>query len=146
MNKITFYIFAVLAFLIFTNTEIYACSCFNPDNETLVQRVNKAKKDSQAVFSGRVLEVIQKPEKHQIVVKLRAEKSWKGNVSRQITIVTASDSALCGYNFEVGKSYLIYAQGSDANNLQTNLCTRTAGFSEAKADLKVLGKGKVPKR
>ncbi|HEX8286488.1 MAG TPA: hypothetical protein VF556_00745 [Pyrinomonadaceae bacterium] len=145
MNKIIFYIFAVLAFLIFTNTEIHACSCFNPDNETLTQKVNKAKNDSQAVFTGRVLEVIQKPEKHQIIVKLKAEKSWKGSVSRQITIVTASNSALCGYNFEVGKSYLIYAQDYGTNNLQTNLCTRTAGVSEAKADLKVLGKGKIPK-
>lgn len=127
----------------FTNIEIYACSCFQPDNETLTQRVGKAKNDARAVFSGRVLEIIRKPENNQIAVKLRTEKLWKGNVSKQVTITTGADSALCGYNFEVGKSYLIYAQGSNANNLQTNLCTRTAELTAAKADIKVLGRAKI---
>ena len=64
-------------------------------------------------------------------------------MSKEVTVSTGSDSALCGYNFEVGQSYLIYAGGVDVKNLQTNICTRTAKFAAAKADVKVLGKAKI---
>ena len=144
MKKITFYIFGFLAFLIFTNTEVHACSCIQRD-ETLTQQVRKAKTDARAIFSGKVLEVVRKPENHEVVVKFRVDKSWKGNVSKQMTITTGADSAMCGYNFEVGKSYLIYAQGSDTSSLQTNICTRTAQYAAAKADIKVLGRAKIPR-
>ena len=145
MKKITFYLFGIFAFLLFTNTEIFACSCLPFVDESVMQQVNRAKKDARAVFSGKVLKVVRKPGSSSVVVKFRAEKSWKGNVSRRISISTGADSALCGFNFEVGKSYLIYAQGTDAKNLQTNICTRTAGLPNAKADLKALGKGRIPK-
>ncbi len=143
MNKIILSTLGIFAFLIFTNIDAYACSCFPRGDEPLKQQVNKAKNDSQTVFSGKVLEVIRKPGNFQVIVKLRVENLWKGNVSRQITVLTGADSALCGYNFEVGKSYLIYASGADVNNLQTNICTRTANLSEAKADIKILGKSKI---
>jgi hypothetical protein len=144
MNKITFYILGIFAFLVFTNTETYACSCIQRD-EPLIKQVSRAKKDSNAIFSGKVIKVTPNPEKHEVVVKFRAEKSWKGNVSRQMTISTGENSALCGYNFEVGKSYLIYASGADAKTLQTNLCTRTAELRAAKSDLKLLGRAGIPK-
>jgi hypothetical protein len=145
MNKITFYIFGIFAFLVFTNTEIYACSCIQRGNETVAQQVGKAKNEARAVFSGKVLEVIKNPGEYEVTVKLKVEKSWKGNVPRQITVSTATDSAMCGYNFEVGQSYLIYASGTNINNLQTNICTRTAKSLQAKADLRVLGRGRIPK-
>jgi molybdopterin-binding protein len=145
MNKITFYLVGVFAFLLFTNTEIHACSCLPFGEETVARQVERAKTEARAVFSGKVVKIIKNPENHQITVQLAAAKSWKGNVPRRITITTASDSALCGYNFEVGNSYLIYAHGANAKNLQTNICTRTARIADAKADLKVLGKGKTPK-
>ncbi len=145
MKKLTFYLFAVFAFMLFNNTEIYACSCLPFGDESVTKQVARSKTDARAIFSGKVLKVIRNLEKHQITVKLQAEKSWKGTVPRKITITTASDSALCGYNFEVGQSYLIYAQGASAKDLQTNLCTRTARISDAKADLRALGKGKIPR-
>jgi len=143
MNKIILSTLGIFAFLIFTNIDAYACSCVLRGNEPLKQQVNRAKKDSSAVFSGKVLEVIKKPENFQVVVKLRVENLWKGNLSKEVTVLTGSDSALCGYQFEVGQSYLIYASGADVNNLQTNICTRTANLSAAKADIKILGKGKI---
>ena len=143
MKKIASYLTGVLAYLIFINIDAYACSCFPLGNEPLKQQVDRAKKNSAAVFSGKVLEVIKKPDNFQVVVKFQVQSSWKGNVSKQITITTASDSAMCGYNFEVGESYLVYTSGADVKNLQTNLCSRTAKLSAAKADTKVLGKAKV---
>jgi len=143
MKKIALYLIGIFAFLIFTNIDAYACSCFPSGGEPLKQQVNRAKKDSSAVFSGRVLEVVKKPENFQVIVKFQVQSSWKGNVSKQITVTTGLDSAMCGYNFEVGESYLVYTSGANVKTLQTNLCTRTAKLSAAKADTKVLGKAKV---
>jgi hypothetical protein len=144
-KKITFCLFSVLAFLLLTKGEVSACSCLAPGEETVMQQVSRAKNDALVVFTGKVLEIVKKPGSSSVVVKFRAEKSWKGNVSRRINISTGENSALCGFNFEVGKSYLIYAQGTNATDLQTNICTRTAGLTNAKADLKVLGRGRIPK-
>ncbi len=142
MKKITLYLVGFFALLIFTTTDAYACSCIPSGGEPLKQQIAKAKKDSAAVFSGKVLEIIKKPENYQIVVKFQVQSSWKGNVSKQITVTTASDSAMCGYNFEVGESYLVYTSGADVKNLRTDICTRTAKLSAAKADTKLLGKAK----
>lgn len=145
MKKITFYLFGIFAFLLFTNAEASACSCLPFGDESITQQVRRAKNDARVVFTGKVLGVVRKPGNSSVIVKFRADKSWKGNVSRRISISTGADSALCGFNFEIGKSYLIYAQGADAKNLQTNICTRTAALTNAKADLKALGRGVAPK-
>lgn len=143
MNKIIFYTLGIFAFLMFAGIDGYACSCVPFGEESVQQQVSKAKTNAQAVFVGKVLQIIKKPEKHEIVVKLKVENLWKGYLSKEVTVSTGADSALCGYNFEVGQSYLIYAGGADVNNLQTNICTRTAKFSAAKADIKALGKAKI---
>lgn len=145
MNKILFYLFGVFAFLLFNSAEIRACSCLPFGDESVARQVERAKTDARAVFAGKVVKVTKNLEKHQVTVRIRAEKSWKGTVPREITITTASDSALCGYNFAVGQSYLVYAQGTDVRNLQTNICTRTARIADAKADLKALGRGRIPR-
>lgn len=142
MKKIAFYTLGIFALFIFSSIDGYACSCLS-SGEPLKQQIAKAKKDSAAIFSGRVLEIIKKPENYQTIVKFQVQSSWKGNVSKQITISTASESAMCGYNFEVGESYLVYTNGADVKNLQTNLCTRTAKLSAARADTRVLGKARV---
>jgi hypothetical protein len=71
------------------------------------------------------------------------EKLWKGVLPEEISIVTGRGNGDCGYRFEVGGSYLVYAYGSDESSLSTNICQRTAKLSVAQADLKVLGRGKV---
>jgi hypothetical protein len=50
---------------------------------------------------------------------------------------------ICGYEFKVGESYLVYAHGSD--RLNTDICTRTEKLVDAGKDLKVLGKAKALK-
>ncbi len=147
MKNLPIYALAIFAVLIFAGIDAYACSCIpvNPD-EPIARQVSSAKKDSAVVFSGKVLEIVRKPEDFQIIVKFQTQSSWKGSVSKQITITTASDSAMCGYNFEVGKIYLVYASGANAKSLQTGICTRTAELKAAKADVKALGKAKILRR
>jgi hypothetical protein len=67
-----------------------------------------------------------------------------------VTVYTASSSASCGYPFNQGQEYLIYAYRTDgsaqpfdypANGFSTLLCTRTSLVSEAGEDLAALGPG-----
>jgi hypothetical protein len=107
-------------FLLFGAKETFACSCV-PTNPTSNEDFQKA----DAVFTGQVLDVKRKENSGMVEVKIAVQKYWKGNVSKQTKIMTAKDSAMCGFNFEVGKSYLVYANKSNGKLLTTN-CTRTS--------------------
>jgi hypothetical protein len=65
------------------------------------------------------------------------DRIWKGAHCGTVTVQTASDSAACGYSFEVGRTYLVYA--FKEGGLSTNICTRTRVIEEASEDLAALG-------
>ena len=138
------YIPLFLAVLMVASAErSYACSCvFSP--EPLKKQVQGAFSSSDAVFSGEVIEIKASPtNEYDVLVKLKINYVWKGESTREITIKTAKDSAMCGYNFEVGKKYLVYAYGlKDA--LSTSNCSRTSTFSP-QGDVKYLDKLKRKK-
>jgi hypothetical protein len=108
-----------------------ACSCAPPPPP------QTALKQSNAVFTGTVIGVTTSGNDH--VVRLRVESSWKGAKCGEATVVTASEDAACGYTFQVGQSYLVYAV-KEQGKLSTNLCSRTKPTSEATEDLTALGK------
>ena len=110
-------VFAFL-FLFFGAKETFACSCAPRD-----QTANEDFQKATAVFTGRVLSVQRKD--NFVTVKIAVQKYWKGKVSNEIKITTAKDSAACGFNFEVGKDYLVYATETNGK-LSTNICSRTA--------------------
>ena len=143
MKRLFRLIVGIAALVGFSWTEARACNCDLPlRNLTLKQQVKKAQKQSQAVFVGKVLQV--KPEGFGVSVRFRVENVWKGKLFREVTIFTGQGGGDCGYRFEVGESYLVYASGSN-EILNTNICQRTAPQSEG-GDMKLLGKGKTPAR
>jgi hypothetical protein len=135
-----FLIIASFLFVIFYAEKTYACSCLAPDpNQSLEQQVTEAYENSTAVFSAKVLSISENSAEYSKTIKLKLTKSWKGKFGKSITVTTAMDSAMCGYNFEIGKTYLIYANGKDVKNLSAGLCSRTAQL-KANEDVKVLHK------
>ncbi|MDA1348224.1 MAG: hypothetical protein O3A47_05065 [Chloroflexi bacterium] len=77
-------------------------------------------------------------------ITLSVSETWTGPEVREIAIVTASDGARCGYPFDVGGEYLVYAHGyrtEDERLPATGLCTRTRLLEEAEADLEDLRRG-----
>lgn len=127
----------------------FACSCdLPPMNKTAKQLVELEHKESTAVFVGEVIEIIV-PETppgglpRPAEVKFKVQKQWKGVAGDEIKVFTATICCMCGYNFEVGVSYLVYAYGTEG--LWTNTCTRTTPLGDAEKDLKVLGKAKSSK-
>ena len=67
-------------------------------------------------------------------------KQWKGVAGKTASIVSASNSAACGINFDSDRDYLVYAFKTEGDDqLRTNLCTRTKRAEGADADLAALG-------
>lgn len=116
-----------------------ACSCVFPT-------VEQAKQDAVALFEGLVTSVVDAPASGpdaypEHSVTLRVARSWRGlEQQEQVTLRTAKEGATCGYAFEVGTSYLVYAGGAPGK-LEVNSCGRTRRLSEASEDLAALGAG-----
>ena len=116
-----------------------ACSCVAPTPEGSLL-------NAQVVFEGQVLEVrpVQTPDgASRLEVKLRVVRAFKNAGHEQLTVWTASDSAGCGYAFQVGESHLVYAAGT-AEPYAVNLCSGTQPMAGAEAFLAHLGMGEVP--
>lgn len=124
-----------------------ACSCIPTTPE-------RSLKNSNAVFAGRVVDVIElnavegrnetpSPSSAGFKVLFEVSNVWKGTPSRQLVVTTSGSSASCGYSFQEGEQYLVYAS-SQGTQLETGLCSGTKPLSNAQADLAVLGRGKAP--
>lgn len=143
MKKVTFSIF-IFGFLFVLNaSSVFACSCLPMEDKSIDEKVRAEYSNSTGVFSGEVLQVIKEIGANQIKVKFRVKEAWKGKFSRQTIIKTVQDSAACGYKFEVGKKYLVFAAGEE-NNLRTDICTRTSLLKPNK-DVSILNKIKKQK-
>ncbi len=141
MNKIIFSIIFSTFLIALTASDIFACSCFQPEDVPIEKQVREAYQKSSSVFIGEVVEVIKKPDVYS--VRFKVEKTWNKKFQKEIIVSTAKDSSLCGYSFVVGKKYLVYASENN-NNLMTNICTRTASVISNK-DIAFLNKIKKPK-
>ena len=126
-----------------SSTPGYACSCIalGPPEEELAR--------STAVFTGTVLEVYtrNKPgfsisSADPVDVTFQVETVWKGPAAKTLVASTARYGASCGYEFEAGNRYLVYANGAESG-LTVSLCSRTRPISQATQDLDQLGQGKV---
>lgn len=129
MKRILFVAVAFAAFMFVAPGSAMACSCMVTD-APLEEQIETAYKDASAVFSGEVISVTDSADdSYSYAVKIKVAKSWKGGKAKEITVTTGKDSAMCGFNFEVGKSYLVYAHG-EAEKLSTNICSRSRVFDK----------------
>ena len=106
--------------------------------------------DSAAVFSGEVLDVEEGPPVKMFGesfpsnrITLRVSEVWKGPRRETLEVSTPIDGALCGYHFEEGQEYLVYAYGKE-EPFEVDLCSQTRQLSKAGEHLRVLGDGRRP--
>lgn len=126
----------------------HACSCAGPAGSP--QRVaEQALSGSSAVFSGEVVDIdwpllpvsSAAPE----TVTFRVSEVWKGPERRTLEVKTAVSDVSCGYPFDAGESYLVYAYDDGTGDVASaSLCSSTKALSDAGADLEALGPGAVP--
>jgi hypothetical protein len=72
-------------------------------------------------------------------VRFSVVTAWRGVDTREVTVSTHRSSAMCGYPFQEGEEYLVYARGGEG--LTVSLCSRTAPLADAGEDLAALGAG-----
>ncbi|WP_277813381.1 hypothetical protein [Geobacillus sp. CAMR5420] len=124
--------------------QTYACSCVPPRSPS--EEFTK----SDAVFSGKVVRIYEttrkEPEIRERVPKravvFSVNRTWKGVNETHVVVYTGFHEADCGYPFEVGKEYLVYAY--DDTDWVTGICSLTKPLSLAKPDIEAFGKGKPP--
>ena len=149
MRKILSLTALAIVFLLFNSVESYACSCaLDIKKVSLRKKVKRSVNDAGAVFSGKVVSIESDSDlpnkRYASKVKIEVDSLWKGDLSETVIVQTGIGGGDCGFPFEVGESYLIYAYGSAKDNsLGTGICSRTQRLAQAAEDLKVLGKGKI---
>jgi len=119
-----------------------ACSCAPPP------AANVALNEADAVFAGRVIELRLVPQfgrdpassflVEDLEVTIAVHSLWKGEVGETQRLFTTFTCCVCGFHFEIGEEYLVYATDVDGM-LRTSMCTRTTLLSAASEDLVILG-------
>jgi hypothetical protein len=74
-----------------------------------------------------------------LAVRFRVFKSWKGAAADELIVRTESQVTMCGVDFQVGQTYLVYAIGEVGEALRTSRCLHTRAIGEAKGDIDALG-------
>ncbi|MFN8516145.1 MAG: hypothetical protein U0841_26870 [Chloroflexia bacterium] len=137
-------LFATFATLFALPQVCFACSCVPPGPP--LEELARA----SAVFRGKVTAIDQIGSVKRVTVQVTTV--WKGAVTTETQIQTNDNSAACGFPFELGSEYLIYATATatdDASGrpvapLSTYLCSRTQLASRATDDFAALGPGQAP--
>ncbi|MBS1251365.1 MAG: putative cell wall hydrolase LytN [Anaerolineales bacterium] len=140
--RVMLFLAVVMALLLVNPGRAYACFC--------VPRGSPAEElaKSTAVFTGRVVSIESSSaplwrDVDSVNVTFRVSEVWKGPRRGKLTVLTARHGIDCGYEFESGKEYLVYAAGAE-NRLVVWFCSRTQPLAEAREDLAVLGAGRAP--
>ena len=133
---------ALLACLWITETPVDACSCIGtrPPCEATWQ--------AAVVFTGTATAIEpasrSRPEIRQGYteslrrVTFRVTEAFRGVDGKAVVLDTGASGASCGYDFEPGQDYLVYAHRSPDGRLSTGICSRTRPISEAAEDLAYL--------
>lgn len=127
-------LFLVLFGLTYAPTA-HACSC-------MALTPSEGFTSSYAVFTGEVTDIAKNESTafRGREVTLKVKDLWKGDPEPIIKVHTAGSSAACGYPFQKGVTYLVYAIRDEADPMRVSLCGRTAPVDRAKEDLSFLGK------
>ena len=110
----------------------YACSCGAVSTQRLIS-------SSEGVFSGQVTAIEKETATRTTTATLRVSEVWKGPKRATLEVSTPSDEAACGYTFEEGQEYLVYAYGKQ--HLKVDACSGPTHLSKADEALALLGNG-----
>jgi len=111
------------------------CLCAS-DASNLPAVVVAAVEEMDAVFSGRATRTarVRGPE-HWLETTFEIESHWKGQEVKRVRVRTPWFAALCGFPFEHGKRYLVYAVIEEDGRLYTDACTRTKLLEHAEDEV-----------
>lgn len=133
-------IFFIISLLSITNFAL-ACDC--DGTPTIAESI----KSSDVIVTGKVISILpdNKNGKQSTylfeIIRLKVESVIKGDSTQVIEIKTAATTAMCGFPFKKGESYLVYGSSDKKANKKVywvSFCDRTKSLSEAEEELQVL--------
>jgi hypothetical protein len=124
--------FRIAILLISVSSAANCCECADPG--PACQAFNAPY--PQAVFVGRVENIVRGPQEN--LVALEVSESFHPDVHGKVFVRTPSSGASCGYHFEEGQDYLVWATAKEVSDLQVSLCSATQRLEKASSDLEYL--------
>ena len=107
-----------------------ACSCAPP------RTVSEAVEGHDRVFLGTVTS-IESPDGFMQRVTFRVSEHFKGSRVPVLAVETHAHGPTCGYPFQEGVQYVVYAYGEE-DALETTSCSRTSVAGQPGSDLEIL--------
>lgn len=139
LRKPVLSVFLAVALLTIAATEVVACSCGQKSS------VCNAFGDAKAVFIGKVVEGksvermsdMLKAGTRDLTFRFKVTRGFVGAKADQtVDIHTGFGFGDCGFPFEKGEEYIVYAyQSGDSKELSTGICTRTTHISRSDEDI-----------
>jgi hypothetical protein len=162
LHLLTSIVFAIT----FSCAPTFACSCLSPppDVKTAQRLAEWTATHSDEIFEGKVESLKLKwhlldasvgdltpadMEKDPPFMQVSFEtiRSYGGPQRKTIQLRTGLGGGDCGFRFEIGKQYLVYAFVGESGELSTSICTGTALLEESQSNLSYLrGEPVVPER
>jgi hypothetical protein len=130
--------FLIWSVLLLVPQSSYACSCVQPTPPVCQEAWRAA-----AVFLGTVVRTEVIADERQMPwakVHLAVTEPFLGLTpeTKEIDILTGTSGPACGFAFEKGRSYLVFADRTSDGMLRTSHCARTANIENAASDLAYL--------
>ncbi len=141
MRRLPILFITFIAGLFFTApASVQACSCIGSGAPC------QTFWNTEAVFSGEVKAITDFPVQfegggsafvyQQKLVQFAVGEQFRGVSEDAVEVITGQGGGDCGFHFEVGQSYLVYAYKNQATGkLGTGICTRTQLLSKAAEDI-----------
>lgn len=135
-----------------TAWSVSACLCvLSPPGVSLRSQVRAARSSATSIFVGKVISIRYSEEKindtpAKLFAKFAVERSWKGSEADYIEVETANICCICGYTFEVGKTYIVYSNSAATTVPVVSSCSRTSPIDGKSPDEKYLGKLRKPRK
>jgi hypothetical protein len=160
MRKISI-LLMVLVCLNFTAKAAFACMCFGSNNAKTMRDAaawfSAGAHASKFIFEGSVTKqevrsgsigmpataVSMTTQGQYRAVSVHVVHVYRGEAGADVTVMTGMGGGDCGFDFDTGKSYLIYAAKTGPNTFSTNMCTGTSAMEDAGAELRFL-RGEAP--
>jgi hypothetical protein len=124
------------------------CTCVTTGS--VGSQARHALEKADVVFTGTVVEIKyamspvfpDRPQSRIMFVRavIVPEQSWKGPVADTLVVWTPDDVGACGFPFENGEEYLVFATRRDSTSVETSSCSSTQRLAGARGYLKALGK------
>jgi hypothetical protein len=141
--------------LVVAPSSVLACSCPHPpppEPNAAPSPVERIPDKDEAVFEGTVSNAQLKGSLFDakvgdlisadlegdspfMLVSFDVSRSYSGQQEKRVELRTGMGGGDCGYPFEVGKQYLVYAGKDESGQLSTGICSGTGLLEDRKADI-----------